>query len=1269
MKLKTRSMAMALFVLLAAVPGFGQQWSTPISISSGDTPDMDIDRNTGYVYILSMVNGVTVTKVSPEGAIISQEIVSGAESDVGGSNFGASIAVDSKGYPHVCYRRAAGTDPDGTPKYNAYYVKKTAAGWQSRLTLSNGVRRGYVVRIDIDDNDVAHIVQGFAFDEEGSEFGRLLYFRVVNNVVNKQTELGTAYEYIYRGNDRAEITASGKSNVYILSGVPNEDGPLYYIISPDGGDSFTDFGDIHHNEAFGRNGSPDVAVDSTGGVHICYGTSQDATRLDSASVRYTKFTGQNQVLDKACTPNDYLTDWKIGMGLGSIACNDDGQVLITAFVEYPGGPLYTTLSADAGQSWATPVQLATTCGSDVGRNKHIIRSRGNKFYLVYPSNYAVMLRTFTFETNDPPVADAGGPYTQAEGSLVLFDATGSSDPDGIVVQYEWDWQNDGSFDTTTTSATCTHRYTDDFYGQVNLGVTDNEGVTETDIATVTVYNVNPVADAGGPYQGQPNMDIDCHASATDAGVDDVPALIYQWDVNGDGIYATYGQNIKVKFANGGVYIIHLRVVDNDGGIGLDSATVNISSQPPVVADIPPQSVSEGTPFSAINLDSYVADPDNPDDQIAWKTRGQVNLTVVINASRVATISPLNENWVGAEMITFIASDPGSLKDSTTSTFTITNVNDRPAIAVIPDQTILEGGSFAPLNLDEYVSDPDHADNQISWQVFGNSQLLYQIQNRVLTVMPPNTEWSGSEQLSIVASDPMNARDTTQTRFTVSGENDPPNVSKIPDQNKAVGTEFTSIVLDDFVSDPDNPDSDILWNYSGNTKVNVEITDRVASIERVSPTWVGSDTVIFNAADPGGLSGASSVIFTSSIGNQPPDVMHIPDQSILEGQSFQTVNLDGYVTDPDDPDNEITWTVRGQKDLIMTIQNRVVTISLPLNDPEWNGMEVVNFKATDPGGLADSSLTLYIVMPVNDPPILSSLPYTQFLEDDTLEWSFSNLWSLVTDPDNDSSDFQFQISGNNALSWYSDAGNKKLKLFGAANWHGSETVTLTVYDGKGGSDSEPWNLTVVSVPDNPSPFVVQYPRGDAFSASGDTIHFTWRRAFDPEGGTPMYQLSIADDIGFNHVIDQFNTILDSSLSYVTQPTLAEATYYWKVLAFNSVGSTQSDIGSFVVTATAVTGSDASARPTKFALLQNYPNPFNPETCITYTLPKQASVQLEVFNALGQRVSLVRQIEQGPGVYRYTWNARSRNGEMLPSGIYICRMQAGGASYFIKMVLLQ
>ena len=53
-----------------------------------------------------------------------------------------------------------------------------------------------------------------------------------------------------------------------------------------------------------------------------------------------------------------------------------------------------------------------------------------------------------------PAADAGGPYVGVEGSPVALDGSGSTDADNDIVSYEWDLDNDGSFDDASINAWC-----------------------------------------------------------------------------------------------------------------------------------------------------------------------------------------------------------------------------------------------------------------------------------------------------------------------------------------------------------------------------------------------------------------------------------------------------------------------------------------------------------------------------------------------------------------------------------------------------------------------------------------------------------------------------------------------------------------------------------------------------------------------------------------------------------------------------------------------
>ena len=95
------------------------------------------------------------------------------------------------------------------------------------------------------------------------------------------------------------------------------------------------------------------------------------------------------------------------------------------------------------------------------------------------------------------------------------------------------------------------------------------------------------------------------------------------------------------------------------------------------------------------------------------------------------------------------------------------------------------------------------------------------------------------------------------------------------------------------------------------------------------------------------------------------------------------------------------------------------------------------------------------------------------------------------------------------------------------------------------------------------------------------------------------------------------------------------------------------------------------PTGFTLDQNYPNPFNPSTEISYTLSKPAQVRLVVYRADGRVVRQLFSGYQEPGTYVRTWDSKSQNGNLAPSGVYLYKLfvnaQTGSYQDVHKMVL--
>ena len=93
------------------------------------------------------------------------------------------------------------------------------------------------------------------------------------------------------------------------------------------------------------------------------------------------------------------------------------------------------------------------------------------------------------------------------------------------------------------------------------------------------------------------------------------------------------------------------------------------------------------------------------------------------------------------------------------------------------------------------------------------------------------------------------------------------------------------------------------------------------------------------------------------------------------------------------------------------------------------------------------------------------------------------------------------------------------------------------------------------------------------------------------------------------------------------------------------------------------------PTSYALFQNYPNPFNSSTVIRFDLPRDGRVTIRIFDTLGREKRLLLDRSQKAGGYTISWNGRDNKGKMLTSGVYFCKLEAGGFEDVVKMVMMR
>jgi hypothetical protein len=168
----------------------------------------------------------------------------------------------------------------------------------------------------------------------------------------------------------------------------------------------------------------------------------------------------------------------------------------------------------------------------------------------------------------PAADDTSGP----EGTPIPLDASAS---EGDLVAWRWDCTDDGSFDTTGETASCT--YPDDGVYTVRLQVEDAAGTTDETTATVTVSNADPVVSSFPAVSGSTDVPVTLAAFATDVAADTLTWSIDCGD--GSGFQPSADGTLACTYPAEAVYTAVVEVSDEDGGFATASATVTIGTPP------------------------------------------------------------------------------------------------------------------------------------------------------------------------------------------------------------------------------------------------------------------------------------------------------------------------------------------------------------------------------------------------------------------------------------------------------------------------------------------------------------------------------------------------------------------------------------------------------------------------------------------------------------------------------------------------------------------
>ena len=578
---------------------------------------------------------------------------------------------------------------------------------------------------------------------------------------------------------------------------------------------------------------------------------------------------------------------------------------------------------------------------------------------------------------------------------------------------------------------------------------------EADAAASLTININAVNDA-------PNAVDDVASVVEDGALSSIAVLANDTDIEGDALTVA-----EANAANGTVSINTDGTLDyapvanffgtdqitykiDDGNGGTDTATVTVTvtgvNDDPV-ADNETASTPERTPIN--NIDVLTGDIDVDGDTLTVTQASAPIGTVTINSDGTLNYRPDSE-FNGIDTITYTVSDGNGGTDTGIVTVTVTPVNEPPET---DNETVSTNEDTPLINIDVLTGDTDADGDPLTVTSAAASNGGVSINSDGTLNYSPETNFNGTDQITYTIDDGNGGTDTGTVTVTVNPINDAP----VADDETATTNQNTTISNIDVLTGDTDVDGDVL-SVSQASAVNgsVSINSDGTLNYTPNPGFNGSDRLTYTVSDGNGGTDTGAVTITvRDTGNTPPVA---DDETAVTNEDTSLFNIDVLTGDFDADDDPLTVT-------LATAGNGSVSINTDgtLNyspDANFNGTDQITYTIDDGNGGTDTGTVTVTVNSVNDAPVADD--ETASTNEDT-PLSTIDVLTGDTDVDGDILTVTAASAGNGTVSINTDG---TLNYSPNANFNGSDTISYTVSDGNGGTDTGIVTVTINPVNDPP-----------------------------------------------------------------------------------------------------------------------------------------------------------------------------------------------------------